>query len=383
MTSPRKFSTPSTSHSACRDADDDDYEHADWFTRTFRPISPGSLRAAMFIQMSCCVGAGILTLPAVIVMVGVAPFVGMLTFSAIIAYLNWVNFARVAHTLRETTDIEISWGSIIQHLFGSWGIPALTFMIMIDCLGALVYLLILAGQFLAVVLPDYRTFDSVQPLLPEWFLDLPRDAATVFIPLLFPMFLISLKDLNSLRYIGTYSIFLIVLIIFIVVVNAPAKYFSHNPDKRNIVFFNDSGWKEGLQGISICMWSFLSQWNLYNIIHGMDNHRRFSRVDKVLVRSTFATFCMYLIFGISGYLSFLHHTKGNLLQNYCAKDITLVILKAIFGCQLISVLPFMVWPLRDCVVYFCTEWLGMSSGRFVHGTLGYNLIGFSWLWFAV
>lgn len=351
-------------------------------SRLFKPMPHDSLRAAYFIQMSNVLGAGILTLPVACRIVGIFGFLAMMFLSFLLAYTNWVVLGRVGHALRQK-GLTLSWHNVVEHLFGDMGIFFFTVNMVIDCFGAVIYFIIISGQFLSDILPDFRQVSVIRPFLPGFILDLPNEIAVILIPMLFPTILSTFKNLSALRYIGTYSVGLIIAVCVIVTVKSPFEFFKRPAEDRIIDFMPHVGFKDALQAMSIVQFSFIGPWNFYNITEGMKNPHEFRRVKKVMFRSTLSQSIMYVIVGLAGYLSFFNDTQGNLLQNYGDKDHVVTILKCIFGIQLMSVMTFLVWPMRDGAQFIIRRELNLSEDHLASGTWSYYALGIFFLWMAV
>mmetsp|Transcript_36318 Transcript_36318/g.95279 ORF Transcript_36318/g.95279 Transcript_36318/m.95279 type:complete len:501 (-) Transcript_36318:85-1587(-) len=277
--------------------------------RSFKPMGEGSQRGAMLGLMCTGFGSGVLALSWVMSLGGFAVGVVLLTIAA----FGSLQALRALANLGLATGLD-SYSAVVKDILGDGGSQALEWIIFVHCWGSCVGYIVFLGQIGPSVFASLGT-----PFL--------RDRTPiVWISGFIVLFPFLLRTVGALRYLSTLSLFSLVYVMIIIVVQS----FTKLSDVDQPFFgTGEPGWFNGklgskdqritdlFLGFSICVYSFSCHVNLFSSYTGMTNPEP-RRVGKVLDRATVGSWCVYMMVAICGYMSFGNDTKDDVLVNYRA-----------------------------------------------------------------
>ena len=188
-----------------------------------------------------------------------------------------------------------------EHLLGKKGYYAALLFMFIFAYGAQVaYLVVIADTVpLVVGLFNSGSFFAVRNNV------IGITATLVILPLCL------LRDLSSLSFTSMISIIADIVLVMIVVINAPT--ISHDEGiKHNTISIISSSL---FAGVGTMSFAFVCQHNSFLVFRTL-KERTIDNWRKVAQGSITFAVVLSLILGIAGYLSFLEETKGDILNNF-------------------------------------------------------------------
>lgn len=138
----------------------------------------------------------------------------------------------------------------------------------------------------------------------------------------FPLGMI--KTFSQMRYVTTFGIFSVFLIIFIVVIQCPSFYYHNVVERRMSINFIDFGPGFGpdlkfITSISTIIYAYECHAGIFPVISSLTNPTE-ERVNKVFKRATIINVVSYIIITLSGYLSQPQHTPDLILEREKISD---------------------------------------------------------------
>ena len=127
-----------------------------------------------------------------------------------------------------------------------------------------------------------------------------------------------IKTFSQMRYVTTFGIFSIFLVIFIVVIQCPGFYYHNVIERRmgvNILDFRP-GFGPDLKfitSISTIIYAYECHAGIFPVISGLTNPTE-NRVNTVFKRATIVNAISYIIITFAGYLSQPQHTPDLILE---------------------------------------------------------------------
>lgn len=179
--------------------------------------APASVSGAVFNICTTMVGAGIMSIPATIKVLGIIPGFVVIVMIALLVEITVEFLLRYTQSGKSTT-----YAGLVAESFGSWGSIAVQICVMITNLGCLIIYLIIIGD----VLCGNQTGGTLHlGILQEWFGIQwwnSRAYVILFVVVFVMLPLVLLPHMNSLRHSSAISILL--ALVFIAISSAMAIY---------------------------------------------------------------------------------------------------------------------------------------------------------------
>lgn len=272
-----------------------------WWSRTFAPMGPGSLRGAVFTLVSGSTGAGILSLPWAVYKCGfllgnLLVILGGFTF--IIYYRIIVKGMMIAHRRSLMGLVGKMYGNITRRSFEACFVIAL-----FGCICA--YLTIIANNlFNILVLTNVIDPDILGPNITRQLLTLGF-ALTVYGPLTIP------RSLSSLRHLSTMSLLIIIYLTTLVVIQTPDYWNAFSNSYSKIKWINID-WHIA-DAVSIIVFAYNAV-AAVPIIYTELDRRSYPRMKKVIHRGLSVCGAIYFLIGVCGYLSYMENMPSILTK---------------------------------------------------------------------
>ncbi|XP_064647636.1 putative sodium-coupled neutral amino acid transporter 11 isoform X2 [Lineus longissimus] len=152
------------------------------------------------------------------------------------------------------------------------------------------------------------------------------------------------RNISRLSKISLISVVFTLFIVFVLI----GKGF----DLAAKVPTSDDGWEfantQVAQSIGIMAFAYMCHHNSFLIYDSLENNtqERWSMVTHLSV--IFAMVCT-LIFGITGYATFTGFTQGDLLENYCANDDLVNVVRFVFALTIMLTYPIECFVVREVI----------------------------------
>ncbi|XP_078181327.1 amino acid transporter AVT6C-like isoform X1 [Carex rostrata] len=308
-----------------------------------------SISSAVFNVSTSIVGAGIMSIPAAMKVLGVIPALFLI---AVVAFLSDVS---VEFMLRYTgwTLGPPSYAGIMRDAFGCAGSTMLNLCVALTTAGTLVMYLIIIGDVMSgTTVGDENHGGVLQEWFgPQWWND--REVALLIIAVFVLLPLVLAKRVDSLRYTSAVSILLAVLFMCISLGIAIYALFQGKtktprlfPDFDHLASFFDV-----FTAVPVIVVAFTFHFNVHPI-HGELN--KSSEMTSAVRISLALCSLIYFTVGFFGYLLFGESTMADILSNFenTASSSTLVppflndIVRLSYALHLVLVFPLLHYSLR-------------------------------------
>ncbi|CAI4039677.1 hypothetical protein SMKI_09G0840 [Saccharomyces mikatae IFO 1815] len=275
------------------------------------------------------VGAGTLAIPYSFKSDGVLVGVVLTLLAAITSGLGLFVLSKCSKTLINPRNS--SFFTLCMLTYPSLA-PIFDLAMIVQCFGVGLSYLVLIGDLFPGLFGGERNF---------WII-----ASTVII---IPLCLV--KKLDQLKYSSILGLFALAYISVLV--------FSHfvfelgHGELTNVLRNDICWWKiHDLKGLlstfSIIIFAYTGSMNLFPMINELKDNSM-ENITSVINNSISLSTALFLIVGLSGYLTFGNKTLGNLILNYDPTSIWIVIGKFCLGLMLILSFPLLFQPLRIAV----------------------------------
>ncbi len=303
-------------------------------------IPPGnsSVYKASFNFINSIVGAGIIGMPFAM---GECGLIGGVFLMVCVAML----VARSVRILIECGEREnhLDYEDLANHLLGKRGYYAALTSMFLFAFGAQVAYLIIIGDTIPVLAGGNR---EVVIGMVGLFVVLP---------------LSMLEDMTNLSYTSLAAIAFDLTIILIVISVAPdaAKRQGISPslEDRTLRLFSP----RLFAGIGTLSFAFVCMHNSF-IVYRSLKERSEGNWNRVAYSSV--SFCLVIAmsFGLSGYLSFGDHIKGDILNNFQLQRASIDIARALLATCMIFVYPMEMFVSRHCIISLLKEFSLVDGG---------------------
>lgn len=279
--------------------------------RLFGPIKGGSLRGSILAMASITFGGGCLAFSSAIRDMGLVN--GLILFF----YVALISF----YTLSILTQAGIQTGiygynELIEKYIGKKMVVFSDINNLFLCLGVIIGYQKYIYEFAEDVINHF--VDKAD--LPSNYQLYIMLACFIFIQIPLTM----LRKISVLQYASITGSCALIYSIIIICIKMPSN-FAESKDKYDLILFNQLSWKY-LVSISVFLFGFSSHNGIFQIYVELKKPSA-ERYSKVLNRSFLLEVVLYLFISLGGFLSFLSHTKDNVLRNYDSKDTAVLISK--------------------------------------------------------
>lgn len=297
-----------------------------WVQRTLGPMTVGGVRHSSLTLASTALGGGVLAVSYVMQLCGMGAGLGLILISAVIAYVSIFKLMRMS--------VETGAGSyaaLFSHCAGPRAGPILDTLLFIYGNGASVGYLVFLGDFIPAVF-NYAA--------PDFFLAKRTWAIVAAACLTAPMAL--QRDTSILRYIAPVSIISLMYVAVVVTAQTP-KLFSDHIHTDKLVFVSTSVLQNLPEAFSLCVFAFNCHMNVIPVARTMVVPTS-RRIKSISCKVNTLQCMFYSLVGVTGYLSFLSATPGNLITAYSPKNISIVVARCMLTITMCVAIPMNFVP---------------------------------------
>ncbi|KAJ8647705.1 hypothetical protein MRB53_000728 [Persea americana] len=332
------------------------------------PSGGASVSGAVFNLSTSIIGAGIMSIPATLKVLGVVPAVLLIFFIAFLCDVSTEFLLRCTQSGNSVT-----YAGVMAESFGKFGSLVLQICIMITTMGCLIIYLIIIGD----VLSGSKAEGTVHlGVLQEWFgvhWWNSRAVVLLFIALFVMLPLLLLRRVESLRFSSFISVLLAV--VFVVVSSAMAIYALFKGTTRNPRwlpdFTGDVSFFDLFTAVPVVVTAFTFHFNVHPISAEIKKHSDMTKAVRIsLVLCAF----IYAAIGFFGYLLFGDSTMADILSNFDRNSGTPLgqflddTVRLSYAIHLMLVFPLLNFSLRinvDGLLFPKSTPLPSNSTRFV------------------
>ncbi|KAF5187672.1 Amino acid transporter avt6c [Thalictrum thalictroides] len=337
-----------------------------------------SVSGAVFNVSTSIIGAGIMSIPATLKVLGVLPSIILILFVAVLSDIS-VDF------LLRYTNSSKSYAGVMGESFGKVGSVVLQVCIMVATLGTLIIYLIIIGD----VLSGSESDGSVHlGILQEWFGIhwWNSRAFTLFCIVIFIMLpLVLLRRVESLRFTSAISVFLAVVFVVISSVMAISALWQGTTQTPKLLpdLAHQTNFLELFTAVPVIVTSFTFHFNVHPIVAELSKPSDMVsavRISLVLCAS------IYCAVGYFGYALFGESTMADILANF-DQSLTFTLgpllndtVRLSYALHLILVFPLLNFALRvniDGLLF--PKWPLLSTHTIRFTSLSFFLLAFIYI----
>lgn len=312
----------------------------------FNEFNGASFSGAVFNLSTTIVGAGIMSLPATMKVLGVVLGIGMVIFMAFLAEASIEFLLRFSKAGKAS-----SYGGVMGDAFGKWGKIILQICVLVNNIGVLIVYMIIIGDVLSGTNASGVHHTG---LLEGWFgatwwngrtIVLLVTTLVIFAPLA------SLKRIDSLSYTSALSVALAVLFIVITIGIAVIKLINGSilmPQLFPNVTDMASFWNL-FTVVPIFVTAYICHYNVHTIGNELEDS---TQIRPVVQTSLALCSTVYLMTSLFGFLLFGNETLDDVLANFDADlhipygSLLSDIVRLSYAAHLMLVFPIVFYPLR-------------------------------------
>ncbi|KAJ6841935.1 uncharacterized protein M6B38_303730 [Iris pallida] len=328
-----------------------------------------SVSGAVFNLSTSIVGAGIMSIPATLKVLGVGP---ALLLIAAVAFLSDASVEFLVRYTGHSGAPVASYAGLMGESFGRAGSAALQLCVVVTNLGALIMYLIVIGD----VLSGNGSEGSIHSgILNEWFGEhwWNERSVALLITLVIMMPLLLLKRVDSLRFTSAVSVLLAV--VFVIISSAMALcalYQGTTQTPRLLPNFANQSFFHLFTAIPVLVVAFTFHFNVHPI------RAELSRTSDMAIAvriSLLLCSAIYASVGFFGYLLFGDSTMADILSNFDQSSTGSQIgpwlndvVRLSYALHLVLVFPLLNYSLRlniDEMLFPKSRPFASDTGRFV------------------
>jgi len=321
--SPKLLLNEKTASSNNKDVEEEEFldSKKNFWIRLFGPIKEGSLRGSVLAMASITFGGGCLAFSSAIRDMGLVNGLLLFLFVALISFYT-LEILTQAGIKTEIYD----YNQLIEKFLGKRMVFISDINNLILCLGVIVGYQKFIYEFAIDILNyifELNKHDVDLKMIQLYII------LVCFIAIQIP--LTSMKKISVLQYASITGSFAMIYSIVCICIKMPSNFEKNNNADNPLVLFEEPSLKY-LVSISVFLFGFSSHNGIFQIYVELKKPSK-KRYAKVLKRSFMLEVILYLLISLGGFLSFLRKTEDNLLNNYEASDIAILISKiALFIC---------------------------------------------------
>ncbi|KAI3951385.1 hypothetical protein MKW92_048273 [Papaver armeniacum] len=310
-----------------------------------------SVTGAVFNVSTSIIGAGIMSIPATLKVLGVIPAILLILFIAVLSEVSVDFLLRFTSSGKSTT-----YAGVMGESFGRAGSVGLQICIMVTTLGTLIIYLIIIGDVLCGTANTVSKGVTVEHLgiLQEWFGTHwwnSRNFALLFMVIFVIAPLVLLKRVESLRFSSAVSILLAVVFVVISTVMAISALWAGKTKSPKLVpdLVNSSSYFELFTAVPVIVTAFTFHFNVHPI--GNELNKSSDMVSAVRISLVLCAI-IYITVGFFGYLLFgdsvLPDILANFDQNFGSKVGSVLndVVRLSYALHLVLVFPLLNFALR-------------------------------------
>ncbi|KAG4196255.1 hypothetical protein ERO13_A06G159300v2 [Gossypium hirsutum] len=310
------------------------------------PAKPPSVSGAVFNVSTSIIGAGIMSIPATIKVLGVVPAFVMIVVIAWLADISVEFLMRYTHAGDTTT-----YAGVMRESFGRVGSILVQICVMITNLGCLIIYLIIIGDVLSGNQPEGSVHLGV---LQQWFgihWWNTRAFALLFTLIFVLLPLVVFKRVESLRYSSAISVFLAVVFVGISSVMAIMALLEGKTNSPRMVpeLDNKAAFFDLFTAVPVIVTAFTFHFNVHPI--GFEMDKPSDMISAVRVSMVLCA-AIYFTIGLFGYLLFGDSIMADILVNFDQNSGSTIgsllndIVRLSYALHLMLVFPLLNFSLR-------------------------------------
>ncbi|KAI3974699.1 hypothetical protein MKX01_004428 [Papaver californicum] len=340
-----------------------------------------SVSGAVFNVSTSIIGAGIMSIPATLKVLGVIPAVLLILFIAVLSEVSVDFLLRFTSSGKST-----SYAGVMDESFGRVGSVGLQICIMVATLGTLIIYLIIIGDVLCGTGTTESGGVIVEHLgiFQEWFGTHwwnSRTFALLFMVIFVIAPLVLLKRVESLRFSSAISILLALVFVVISTVMAISALWAGKTKTPKLVpdLVNTSSYFELFTAVPVIVTAFTFHFNVHPI--GNELNKSSDMVSAVRISLVLCA-TIYIAVGFFGYLLFgdtvLPDILANFDQNFGSKVGSVLndTVRLSYALHLVLVFPLLNFALRINIdgLIFPKSWPLLASHNIRYLSLTFFLL---------
>ncbi|XWS65779.1 hypothetical protein CRYUN_Cryun05aG0143000 [Craigia yunnanensis] len=310
------------------------------------PAKHTSVSGAVLNVSTSIIGAGIMSIPATLKVLGVVPAFLLIVVIAWLADVSVEFLMRYTHAGNSTT-----YAGVMKESFGRVGSILVQICVMINNLGCLIIYLIIIGDVLSGNQPEGSVHLGV---LQEWFgihWWNSRAFAILFIVVFVMLPLVLFRRVESLRFSSAIAVFLAVLFVAISSVMAIYALFEGKTESPRLLphLNNKASFFELFTAVPVIVTAFTFHFNVHPIGFEMDKPSDMMSAVRI---SLILCGAIYFTVGVFGYLLFGDSIMPDILVNFDQNSGSAVgsvlndIVRLSYALHLMLVFPLLNFSLR-------------------------------------
>ncbi|KAL0299354.1 UNVERIFIED_CONTAM: Amino acid transporter AVT6C [Sesamum radiatum] len=330
---------------------------------------PASVSGAVFNVSTSIIGAGIMSIPATLKVLGVVPAFLMIVLIAVVVDISVEFMLRFTYSGESRT-----YAGLMRESFGRWGSVAVQICVMITNLGCLIMYLIIIGDVLS------GTGEEHLGVLQEWFgvhwWNL-RAVSLLFIVVFVMLPLVLFRRVESLWLSSAVSVLLAIVFVGICSVMAISALIQGQTKTPRILPELDGGvsFFNLFTAIPVIVTAFTFHFNVHAI--GVELGKPSAMISAVRIALVLCA-AIYFAIGIFGYLLFGDSTMDDILVNFDQSSGSRIssflndIVRLSYALHLMLVFPLLNFSLRtniDEFLFSKKPLLAVDTKRFLVLTL--------------
>ncbi|KAK8593176.1 hypothetical protein V6N13_043222 [Hibiscus sabdariffa] len=331
-----------------------------------------SVSGAVFNVSTSIIGAGIMSIPATLKVLGVVPAFLLILIIAWLADIAVEFLMRYTNAGKSTT-----YAGVMKESFGQVGSFLLQLCVVMNNLGCLIIYLIIIGDVLSGNQPEGSVHLGI---LQEWFgvhWWNSRAFSILFVVVFVMLPLVSYRRVEALRFSSAIAVVLAVLFVAICSVMAITALFEGKTERPRLLPYLDNGasFFDLFTAVPVIVTAFNFHFNVHPIGFEMDKP---SDMMKAVRISLILCAAIYFAIGVFGYLLFGESIMSDILVNFNQSSGSALgsvlngIVRLSYALHLILVFPLLNFSLRANIDEFLfpnRPILSKDSFRFMSLTL--------------
>ncbi|OVA17229.1 Amino acid transporter [Macleaya cordata] len=276
-----------------------------------------SVSGAVFNVSTSIIGAGIMSIPATLKVLGVIPAIILILVIAILSDVSVDFLLKFTNSGKSTT-----YAGVMGESFGRVGSVVLQICVMITNLGSLIIYLIIIGDVLCgtgISQSEGEEGSTVHlGILQEWFgihWWNSRSVAILFIVIFVMLPLVLLKRVESLRFTSAISVFLAVVFVAVSTVMAISALWEGKTKSPKLLpdLANQASFLQLFTAVPVIVTAFTFHFNVHPIGAELSKPSDMIRAVRISLLLCAAIYCAV---GFFGYLLFGDSTMPDILANF-------------------------------------------------------------------
>ena len=224
---------------------------------------------------------------------------------------------------------------LCEHLLGIKGYYLALTAMMTFAIGGMIAYLVIYGDTMPFVLSTILGIEVNRELV------MCISATFIILPLCL------MKNLDSLAWSSSFSVFSDIALALIVAIGAPSTAAKQGivMDASQLSFVRPTIFA----GLGTISFAFVCQHNSFLVFRSL-KEPTFQSWTNVAHGSLIVSFSVCCTFGLAGYLNFLDHTKGNVLDNFSETDKTITVARFFLAICMILTFPMECFVARHCLL---------------------------------